>query len=200
MEFNEKLQKLRKEQNLTQEELAEKLFVSRTAISKWESGRGYPSIDSLKAIAKYFHITIDELIGNEEIITLAEQDIKEHNKKHTALICGVLDCFVALLLFLPLFGNADSSGASVTVFSLTGVSGWLKIVFIVAIGLTVLNGFCGVVLGSFDKPIWNRRSVVTGLGLSILAVVLFIVTRQPYAGAFCFFVLIIKGILFLESK
>ena len=200
MEFNEKLQKLRKEHNLTQEELAEKLFVSRTAISKWESGRGYPSIDSLKVIAKYFHITIDELIGNEEIISLAEQDIKEHNKKHTALICGVLDCFVALLLFLPLFGNADSSGASVTVFSLTGVSGWLKIVFIVAIGLTVLNGFCGVVLGSFDKPIWNRRSVVTGLGLSILAVVLFIVTRQPYAGAFCFFVLIIKGILFLESK
>ena len=200
MEFNEKLQKLRKEQNLTQEELAEKLFVSRTAISKWESGRGYPSIDSLKVIAKYFHITIDELIGNEEIISLAEQDIKEHNKKHTALICGVLDCFVALLLFLPLFGNGDSSGASVTVFSLTGVSGWLKIVFIVAIGLTVLNGFCGVVLGSFDKPIWNRRSVVTGLGLSILAVVLFIVTRQPYEGAFCHFVLIIKGILFLESK
>ena len=53
MEFNEKLQKLRKEQNLTQEELAEKLFVSRTAISKWESGRGYPGIDSLKVIAKY---------------------------------------------------------------------------------------------------------------------------------------------------
>ena len=73
MEFNEKLQKLRKDQSLTQEELAEKLFVSRTAISKWESGRGYPGIDSLKVIAKYFHITIDELIGNEEIISLAEQ-------------------------------------------------------------------------------------------------------------------------------
>ena len=200
MEFNEKLQKLRKEQSLTQEELAEKLFVSRTAISKWESGRGYPSIDSLKVIAKYFHITIDELIGGEEIVTLAEQDIKEHNKKHTALICGVLDCFVALLLFLPLFGNGDSSGASVTVFSLTGVSGWLKIVFIVAIGLTVLNGFCGVVLGSFDKPVWNKRVVIAGLGLSILATVLFIVTRQPYAGVFCFSVLIIKGILFLKGK
>ena len=49
----------------TDEKLAEKLFVSRTAISKWESGRGYPSIDSLKAIAKYFHITIDELICGE---------------------------------------------------------------------------------------------------------------------------------------
>lgn len=40
MEFNEKLQKLRKQRGLTQEELAEKLYVSRTAISKWESGKG----------------------------------------------------------------------------------------------------------------------------------------------------------------
>ncbi len=73
MEFHEKLQKLRSDESLTQEELAEKLFVSRTAVSKWESGRGYPSIDSLKAIAKYFHVTIDELIGTEEIVALAEQ-------------------------------------------------------------------------------------------------------------------------------
>lgn len=200
MEFNEKLQKLRKEQNLTQEELAEKLFVSRTAISKWESGRGYPSIDSLKVIAKYFHITIDELIGGEEIVTLAEQDIKENNKKHTVLICGVLDCFVALLFFLPLFGNGDSSGASVTVFSLTEVSEWLKIVFIAIIGLTVLNGFCGVVLSSFDKPVWNKHRLITGIALSIIGTILFIVTRQPYAGVFFLFVLIIKGILLLKSK
>lgn len=41
MEFHEKLQKLRSDEGLTQEELAEKLFVSRTAVSKWESGRGY---------------------------------------------------------------------------------------------------------------------------------------------------------------
>lgn len=73
MEFCEKLQKLRSDEGLTQEELAEKLFVSRTAISKWESGRGYPSIDSLKVIANHFHVTIDELIGPEEIVTLASR-------------------------------------------------------------------------------------------------------------------------------
>ena len=48
MELNEKLQELRKQKGLTQENLAEVLCVSRTAISKWESGRGYPNIDSLK--------------------------------------------------------------------------------------------------------------------------------------------------------
>ena len=66
MNFNEKLYKLRKEKNLTQEELAEALFVSRTAVSKWESGRGYPNIDSLKAIAKFFGVTVDELLTENE--------------------------------------------------------------------------------------------------------------------------------------
>ena len=71
MEFNEKLQALRKSRGLTQEELAEALFVSRTAISKWESGRGYPSIDSLKEISKYFSVTIDELLTGEKLISIA---------------------------------------------------------------------------------------------------------------------------------
>ena len=61
MDFSEKLQNLRKQHGLTQEELAAKLFVSRTAISKWESGRGYPNIDSLKEISKFFSVSVDEL-------------------------------------------------------------------------------------------------------------------------------------------
>ena len=65
MEFNEKLQELRKQRGLTQEELAQSLYVSRTAISKWESGRGYPKIESLKSIAQYFRITVDELLSSE---------------------------------------------------------------------------------------------------------------------------------------
>ena len=50
MEFGEKVQKLRNQNKWTQEQLAEKLYVSRTAVSKWESGKGYPNIDSLKTI------------------------------------------------------------------------------------------------------------------------------------------------------
>ena len=200
MEFSEKLQKLRNDEHLTQEELAEKLYVSRTAISKWESGRGYPSIDSLKVIAKYFHVTIDELIGGEEIVTLAEQDKKAANRKYTALICGVLDCFAAVLLFLPLFGNGSEGASSVTVFAMTGISGWLKIIFIAVIGLTVLNGFCGVVISNFDKPVWNKHRLITGVALSVIGAVLFILTRQPYAGVIYLFLLVIKGFLLLKSK
>ena len=63
MEFHEKLQEPRKQKGLTQEDLAASLYVSRTAISKWESGRGYPNIDSLKAIAKFYSVTIDKLLS-----------------------------------------------------------------------------------------------------------------------------------------
>ena len=198
MEFNEKLQKLRKEKNLTQEELAEKLFVSRTAISKWESGRGYPSIDSLKVIAKFFHITIDELIGSEEIITLAEQDKKDNHKKYSALICGILDCLISLLIFLPIFGNGGET--AVTMFAITNISTWLKIVFILVTCLTVFNGFCGIIISNFDKPIWNKHRLITGIALSITGTLLFMLTRQPYAGVFYLSILIVKGVLLLKSK
>ena len=201
MEFNEKLQKLRAGKNLTQEELSEKLYVSRTAISKWESGRGYPSIDSLKAIAKYFNITIDELIRGEEMVTLAEQDIKESNKKYTYLVCGILDCLILLLFFIPIFGNgSESSVSSAALFEITGISTWIKNIFIVTICVTVLNGFCTVVFSSFNRPKWNRHLSVTGVILSVIGTTVFMVSRQPYAGIFYFFILVTKGILLLKSK
>ncbi len=69
MEFNEKLQQLRKQNNMTQEQLAEKLYVSRAAVSKWESGKGYPNIESLKAISKLFSVSIDDLLSGNELLT-----------------------------------------------------------------------------------------------------------------------------------
>lgn len=74
MLFNEKLKKLRKEYNLTQEELAEKLYVSRQAITKWESGDGTPDIENLKQISKLFNTTIDELVKEEKEVKLEEKN------------------------------------------------------------------------------------------------------------------------------
>ena len=69
MEFSEKLKKIRKDNNLTQEELAEKLNVSRQAITKWESGDGIPDIENLKELSDLFNTTIDELIKEDKTVT-----------------------------------------------------------------------------------------------------------------------------------
>ena len=198
MEFNKKLQELRKNSGLTQEELAEQLFVSRTAISKWESGRGYPSIDSLKEIARFFSVTVDELICTEEILSAAEEEKQEFTGRTISFIGNTLDLLTGILLFLPVFGNGEDLPAACSPVDLTGIHLWLKIAFIAVIGLTALNGLCGVILLHFEKPIWNRHRLMTGMALSVMGVAVFIAARQPYAGLFFFALLIIKTVGFLK--
>jgi transcriptional regulator with XRE-family HTH domain len=193
MEFNEKLQELRKSRSLTQEELADALFVSRTAISKWESGRGYPSLDSLKQISRYFSVSIDELICPEEIISAAEEEKKASVDRIFTLTCGTLDILLALLLFLPVFGNGTDKPTSVSLFTLTGISPWIKTVFATVITLTVLNGICCVIISHLDHPIWDRHRLVTSMVLSIVSSAIFVLTRQPYAGITSLSVLVVKG-------
>ena len=200
MEFSEKLQELRKSRTMTQEELAEALFVSRTAISKWDSGRGYPNIDSLKEISRFFSVTIDDLICSDEMITVAENEKKELAHKYVSLICNALDILLAILLFIPAFGNGAGSSETVSLFDLTGISPWVKTIFIAVIVVSVLNGICGVILSNFNKMVWNRHRLVTGMVLSILAVIVFIAARQPYAGIVCFAFLVIKGFLIVKVK
>ncbi len=200
MEFHEKLAELRKSKGLTQEELAGALYVSRTAVSKWESGRGYPSIDSLKEISRYFSVTIDELIGTQEIITAAENDKKMLISRYVSLMCNMLDILTAVLLFLPVFGNGADIPAAVPLFQITGIQSWLKIVFIVMVSTTTLNGICGAFLSRFDHPVRNRHRLVTGMALSVISVGVFIGARQPYAGIICFSVLVIKAWLIIKGK
>lgn len=200
MEFNEKLQELRKSKSMTQEELAEALLVSRTAISKWESGRGYPSIDSLKEISRCFSVTIDDLICSDEMITLAENEKREFADKYVSLICNVLDILLIILMFIPVFGNGTASSETVSLFGLNGINPWVKTVFVSIVGITILNGICGVIIANFNKPVWNRHRLITGIILSILSVTVFIVTRQPYAGIVCFLLLVIKGFLIVKVK
>lgn len=193
MEFNEKLQELRKSRGLTQEELAEALFVSRTAVSKWESGRGYPSLDSLKQLSRYFSVSVDELICPEEILSAAEDEKKACVGKVLALICGTLDMLLALLLFLPVFGGGADGPISVSLFALTGIRPWIKAVFAAMIGLTVLNGLCGVIISRLDHPGWDRHRLVAGMALSAAGCAVFVLTRQPYAGITCLAILVVKG-------
>ena len=198
MEFCEKLQELRKNRTMTQEELAEALYVSRTAISKWESGRGYPSIDSLKEISRFFGVTIDELICADEMVSMAENEKREYIHKYVSLICSILDIFYAMLLFIPMFGNGNSSSETVSVIGLNGINPYVRIAFIAMTVIVILNGIAGVIIANFNNEIWNRHRIVTGVILSILTVIVFMAARQPYAGIVCFSFLTVKGFLMIR--
>ena len=114
MTFGEKLKKLRTDNELTQEELAEKLFVTRTAISKWETDRGFPAIDSLKLISQLFQISIDELISDADVENKRLLDEKRARKMYWASIAFLLvTAAFALLTWLlkePLFNIGSVIG------------------------------------------------------------------------------------------
>lgn len=200
MEFNEKLQELRKSRSLTQEELAEALYVSRTAVSKWESGRGYPGIDSLKAISRFFSVSIDELICPEEILSMAEDEKKTFLGRWIPFLCGALDLLPVILLFVPLFGNGTDRPSAVSLIFLDGVSAWIRVVFFALIGLTVLNGLAGIFFSRMDRTELNRRCLLAGIVFSVAGTALFLMTRQPYAGMIFLTLLVIKGILVIRAQ
>ena len=85
MQFSEKLKMLRKEKGFTQENLADRLNVSRQAITKWESGDGIPDIENLKQISKLFDTTIDELVKEEKDINIDKsyKEVYELEIDHT---------------------------------------------------------------------------------------------------------------------
>ena len=199
MEFNEKLQKLRKQKGFTQEELAETLFVSRTAVSKWESGRGYPNIDSLKAIAKLFSVTIDELLSSEEVLTIAEESGKETAERLRGLVFGLLDCSATLFFFLPFFAQRTAGALQeVSLLALTEISPWLKTAYFAAITIIILWGILTLALQKHDRSVHLLRKNAVSLILNAAAALLFIVSLQPYAAAFLFVFLIIKVFMLIK--
>lgn len=126
MEFHEKLQELRKSRGLTQEELAEALFVSRTAISKWESGLSVPDADVLSKIADILETKVSILLGGtipdednkdviaEQLAKISEQmSIKNKRSKIIWKIVGIILLSILVLnILLVIFGMSAGSSFS----------------------------------------------------------------------------------------
>ena len=199
MEFNEKLQELRKQRGFTQEELAEKLYVSRTAISKWESGRGYPNIDSLKAISRFFGITVDELLSGDELLEIAEKDTKRKEKHLRDLIYGLLDLSVVMFIFLPLFATKINGVIeSGSLMALDGIQPYLRIAYMVVIIVTALMGVITLAMQNCKALVWVKSKSVISLILGIILVMLFIISSQPYAAILAFVLLVVKSSMLMQ--
>lgn len=83
MGFAEKLKELRQNKGISQARLAEEIFVSRSAVAKWENGLGLPNDESLKLLAEYFDVTENELLQdkeNEQILISKNQTIEDQQK------------------------------------------------------------------------------------------------------------------------
>ena len=199
MEFHEKLQKLRKSRGLTQEELAEALYVSRTAISKWESGRGYPSIDSLKEIAHFFSVTIDELLSGEKLLSIAEKENNENLRNMCDFLFGFLDIFIIVLIFLPLYPNkVDGYVYSVNLFAYTQTAALNRFLYWLIYVVLIIAGIIKLVLTKISASRYNKIVTEASMLFSTLAVLFLAITRESYAVALVFLLLVMKGILLLK--
>jgi transcriptional regulator with XRE-family HTH domain len=200
MEFGEKLQQLRAQKNMTQEQLSEHLYVSRTAVSKWESGKGYPNIESLKCISKFFSISIDELLSGEELITLAQTENKTNLSKVYHILWGILDVLVLLFIVLPLYGNLVNGHVyAVNLLSFTAKTS-LNIVIYWCVLFTLAGcGIAKLLFIRFKKDSWYSITVKVSLLISVLAILFFVATREPYVTALLFMLFLVKIVLLMKQ-
>ena len=199
MEFGKNLQELRKSRGLTQEELAEALFVSRTAVSKWESGRGYPSIDSLKEISKFFSVTIDDLLSGERLIYIAEKENKSNVRKICRLLLGMTDLLSFILIVLPLYPRTvDGYVYAVNLFAYTETTDFNRMVYwIMFSGLVAVGGLN--LLFTYFHSGKDKIMTACSVGISILTVIILALAGETYAILVTFLFLLIKGALLLTS-
>ena len=201
MEFGEKLLELRNSKGMTQEELAEALFVSRTAISKWEAGRGYPSIDSLKEISKFFSVSIDELLSSEKLVTIAEKENRANIHKVLDYLIGLNDLLACGLIFLPLFSHpVENMIYAVSLIEYSDVSATIRLIYWGLFASLVVTGVVIVVLNHFKCEKIKRVMIILSLGISIVTVLVLAITRAAYATSVAFILMTIKGLLLLKRE
>ena len=201
MEFNEKLQQLRKQKGLTQEELAQMLYVSRTAISKWESGKGYPNIDSLKQLSNLFGISVDYLLSGDQLLTVAKEDSRQKEGYFCDMVFGMLDCSASLFFFLPLFGQkADGAVYEVSLLALNAVASYLRTAYFAAVSVIAVWGILTLALQNCNNQSWIKLKRKTSLALNVAGVLLFIISSQPYAAVLLFIFLLIKALIFVKKR
>ncbi len=111
MDIGEKILQLRKANNLTQEQLAERLDVTRQSISKWESGQAVPEIDKILALSEIFHVTtdsllrpseLDELSLKTEILEKKQQELISETRKRQVKHFCILSCLGIYLIAIAI--------------------------------------------------------------------------------------------------
>jgi len=108
--FKDKLKELRKKKEISQEKLASEIFVSRSAVAKWEQGRGVPSKESLELLCKYFEIDENELLDKNEAIDLCNNIQEINNKKNIIKNAILISLSIIIVILLIMNNNKTNNG------------------------------------------------------------------------------------------
>ena len=196
MELSKKIKKIRNDNKLTQEQFAEKMLVSRTAVSKWENGTCYPSIDTLKYMSKLFNVSLDKLLSSEEILELADKENQDNISKYNNLLFSLLDFIRILFIFIPLYSYKTNDFIySVSLFNSNELSLTLKIIFL---GIFIIFSILGIIelLLSFKEN--NKLITKISLAIDSLVMLFIVFTKQPYVIALMFILFLIKIIMITD--
>ena len=201
MELGKKIKNLRMQKDITQEQLAERLFVSRVTVSKWERGRGYPNIDSLKLMADVFSISIDDLLSREQTVQPEEAPQKKTAGKRQSFLFGIIDVLAVLFLLLPFYSNYYTTHVdSVVLSKLTNVNRDIIAAHYIIVILTIIVGIGELVLQDYQNRLWMSVKTPFSLCITTGAILLSIVTRQLYAGLLFLLFLLIKCFFCIKIK
>ena len=104
MDFSERLKALRKKKGLTQEELAKRLFISRSVIAKYECGKSLPTRENAEKLAAFFDIKLSDLIEEEQVRMRSSEFRMRKNIAYILSFTGIfIDAFYLILFFIPVF-------------------------------------------------------------------------------------------------
>jgi len=163
MRIGDQLQRQRKLRNMSQNELADKLKISRQSISKWENGASLPSFSNVIAISELFDISLDELIkGDVDLMNKFEDDKIGLSKIETIFTVGFI-LVIASLIFIY------SQGITVT-----SVDYWLP-----GLGIIFFIGFAANIKWSVFNKSLNKKAVFFGILLLVVIVVPYIMHEVP---------------------
>lgn len=200
MEFSQKLKELRSKKGVSQAKVAADIHISRSAVAKWENGLGLPNDESLKLLADYFSVTIDELISNksnEEILVSKNKTIDQQKKVIIGFAAGcAIGLFILGFIFIePLRDSLTQLGIGVIcvlfgIFNMCGNIGsihWYnrrkvtkenQKVYCMFVGLGTLIVGAAIIVGAVIQALGNITSSGWVIGIGVLIGLVFILYAQ----------------------
>lgn len=121
MDLGKRIIEMRKKNNLSQEQLAEKLEVSRQTISNWENGKFYPDIDALVRISRYFNISLDDLLNYDDKVLDYLKESTNVVKSNRKLLYAIILNILLIILFVIIGITLNESVAVIVIIFITSV-------------------------------------------------------------------------------